>query len=115
GAREGQLNLARAREVEQVANYDLAVQNAFREVADALAGRRWLAEQTDTLERAVAAQQEIARIARLRHSEGVADYLEVLDAERNLFTAQQNLLTTRRAQRQNDVTLYIALGGGARE
>ena len=111
-AREGQLDLAKALEVEQVANYDLAVQNAFREVADALAGRRWLAEQVETLERAVAAQEEIARIARLRHREGVADYLEVLDAERNLFTAQQNLLTTRRAQRQNDVTLYIALGGG---
>ncbi len=115
GAREGQLDLARSLEVEQVATYDLTVQNAFREVADALAGRRWMAEQVDTLERAVVAQEEIARIAHLRYREGVADYLEVLDAERNLFTARQNLLTTRRAQRQNDVTLYIALGGGTQE
>ena len=112
GAREAQLNLARALEVEEVANYDLTVQNAFREVSDALAGRRWLAEQVETLERAVAAQERIARIAQLRYDEGVADYLEVLDAERNLFSARQNLLTTRRAYYQNAATLYVALGGG---
>ncbi|KHL25008.1 RND transporter [Croceibacterium mercuriale] len=112
GAREGQLDFARAREVEEVAQYDLAVQNAFREVSDALAGRRWLAEQVRTLERGVVAQEEIANIARLRYREGVADFLEVLDAERSLFTAQQALLTTRRAYRANAVVLYVALGGG---
>ncbi|MXO66322.1 efflux transporter outer membrane subunit [Altericroceibacterium endophyticum] len=112
GQREANLDLAKAREVEQVANYDLTVQNAFREVSDALAGRRWLAQQVDTLIAGVAAQQKIADIARLRYREGVADYLEVLDAERNLFTAQQNLLTTRRAYLQNQTTLFIALGGG---
>ena len=111
GAREGQLDFARAREVEEVAQYDLAVQNAFREVSDALAGRRWLAEQVRTLERGVVAQEEIANIARLRYREGVADFLEVLDAERSLFTAQQSLLTTRRAYRSNAVALYVALGG----
>ena len=112
GAREGQLDLAKAREVEAVANYDLAVQNAFREVSDALAGRRWLSEQVETFERGLEAQEEIARIARARYREGVADYLEVLDAERNLFSVQQNLLTMRRTYRQNGVTLYVALGGG---
>ena len=55
GVREADLDLARALEVEQVANYDRAVQGAFREVSDALAGRRWLAEQVETLERAVEA------------------------------------------------------------
>ncbi len=85
---------AQALEVEQVANYDRTVQTAFREVSDALAGRRWLAEQVETLRRAVTAQERIARIARLRYREGVADYLEVLDAERNLFNAQQQLLAT---------------------
>jgi multidrug efflux system outer membrane protein len=112
GAREAQLDIARSREVEEVANYDLAVQNAFREVSDALAGRRWLAEQVDTLERAVTAQESIARIAQLRYDEGVAAYLEVLDAERNLFSARQALLTTRRAYHQNAAALYVALGGG---
>lgn len=112
GARDAQLDFARAVEREEVANYDRTVQAAFREVADALAGRRWLAEQIETLERAVAAQERIARIARLRYREGVADYLEVLDAERNLFIAQQQLLATRRAWLQNRATLFVALGGG---
>jgi outer membrane protein, multidrug efflux system len=115
GGREAQLDLTQALEVEDVATYDLTVQNAFREVSDALAGRRWLLEQVETLERAVVAQEEIARIARSRYREGVADYLEVLDAERNLFSAQQSLLATRRAYHQNAVTLYAALGGGLRD
>ncbi len=112
GAREADLDLAQALEVEQVANYDRTVQGAFREVSDALAGRRWLAEQVETLQRAVIAQERIARIARLRYREGVADYLEVLDAERNLFNARQELLATERAWLQNRATLFVALGGG---
>ncbi|WP_156843202.1 efflux transporter outer membrane subunit [Novosphingobium aquimarinum] len=115
GAREADLDLAQALEVEQVANYDRTVQGAFREVSDALAGRRWLAEQVATLERAVEAQERIARIARLRYREGVADYLEVLDAERNLFSARQQVLATQRAWLQNRATLFVALGGGAAE
>lgn len=112
GAREANLDLAKAREVEQIAIYDKTVQTAFREVSDGLAGRRWLAEQVAALEKGVAAQERLARLARLRYREGVADYLEVLDAERNLFSAQQQLLTTRRAYLQNGTTLFVALGGG---
>ena len=112
GAREADLDLAKALEVEQVANYDRTVQTAFREVSDALAGRRYLGEQVDTLNRALEAQERIARIARLRYREGVANYLEVLDAERNLFNAQQQLLATQRAELQNRATLFVALGGG---
>ena len=112
GGREADLDLAKALEVEQVANYDKTVQTAFREVSDALAGRRYLAEQVETLERAVESQERIARLARLRYREGVADYLEVLDAERNLFSARQQLLATERAWLQNRATLFVALGGG---
>lgn len=112
GARAANLDLAKALEVEQVASYDRTVQQAFREVSDGLAGRRYLAEQIETLERSLAAQVQIARIARARYREGVADYLEVLDAERNLFNAEQQLLTTRRAWLQNGATLFVALGGG---
>lgn len=112
GAREANLDLARALEVEQVAVYDRTVQGAFREVADALAGRRYLAEQITVLEQAVAAQQHLARIATLRNREGVADYLEVLDAQRNLLASRQQLLATRRAWLQNRATLFVALGGG---
>ena len=88
------------------------MQTAFREVSDSLAGRRYLAEQVETLERGVEAQERIARLARLRYREGVADYLEVLDAERNLFSARQQLLATERAWLQNRATLFVALGGG---
>ena len=98
--------------MEQVAVYEKTVQEAFREVSDALAGRRWLAEQVAALTQGVAAQERITRLARLRYREGVADYLEVLDAERNLFTAQQQLLTTQRAFLQNGTSLFVALGGG---
>jgi multidrug efflux system outer membrane protein len=112
GARRASLSLAEAVADENVARYDLTVQNAFREVSDALAGRVWLAEQIGAQERGIEAARKIARIALLRYSEGVADYLEVLDAERNLFAAQQQLLATRRAYLANAVTLYISLGGG---
>ena len=112
GEREANLDLAKAREVEQVALYEKAVQEAFGEVSDALAGRRWLAEQVAAQEQGVAAQERIAYLARLRYREGVADYLEVLDAERNLFSARQQLLTSRRALLQNATTLFVALGGG---
>ncbi len=112
GARDADLGLAKALRLESVANYDKTVQTAFREVSDALAGRRYIADQVAVLRRAVDAQERIAHLARLRYREGVANYLEVLDAERNLFTAQQSLLTAERQELQNFATLYVALGGG---
>lgn len=112
GAREADLGLAKALEMESVANYEKTVQSAFREVSDALAGRRWLAELVDARSRAVEAQESIAYLAQLRYDEGTANYLEVLDAERNLFSARQILLEARRMEDQNAVSLFIALGGG---
>jgi multidrug efflux system outer membrane protein len=115
GRRKGNLSVAVAREDIAVASYESTVQQAFREVADALAGRRWLADQVGAQMRATEAQRQIARLARIRYREGVANYLEVLDAERNLFTAEQALIQLRRNELQNLVALYVALGGGALE
>jgi multidrug efflux system outer membrane protein len=115
GARRGNLTVAEARENIAVAEYERTVQQAFREVADALAGRRWLAEQVEAQLRATEAQRQIAMLARTRYREGVANYLEVLDAERNLFTAEQTLIQVRRNELDNLVTLYVALGGGEME
>lgn len=112
GARKGNLDVARAREDIAVASYERTVQEAFREVSDALAGRRYLAEEVAAQQRAAAAQREIARLARIRYREGVANYLEVLDAERNLFTAEQALITIQRQELDNLAALYAALGGG---
>ena len=114
GRREAQLDVAQARERIEVAQYERTVQVAFQEVSDALAGRRYLADEVAAQERAVKAQAGIAHLARLRYREGVAEYLEVLDAERSLFSAQQALILLRRQQLDNLVRLYIALGGGLR-
>ena len=113
GRRRGNLDVAKARENIAVATYERAIQTGFQEVSDALAGRRYLAEQVAAQERGTFAQRQIANLARTRYREGVVDYLQVLDAERNLFAAEQALLQVRRAEAANLVTLYIALGGGA--
>jgi len=115
GRLQGNLTVAEAREDIAVASYERTVQQAFREVADALAGRRWLAEQVSAQMRATEAQRQIADLAQTRYREGVANYLEVLDAERNLFTAEQALIQIRRSELDNLVSLYVALGGGALE
>ena len=112
GARKGNLVVARARETIEVATYERTVQIAFREVSDALSDRKFLAEQIVAQQRAVDAQQALTRLARLRYDNGVAQFLEVLDAERNLFSAQQTLIQLRGAQLSSLVTLYAALGGG---
>ncbi|RHW18160.1 efflux transporter outer membrane subunit [Sphingomonas gilva] len=115
GERQGNLTVARARENIAVATYERTVQGAFQEVADALAGRRFLADQVAAQQRAVEAQRAIANLARIRYREGVANYLEVLDAERNLFAAEQALISVRRSELDNLVSLYVALGGGLNE
>lgn len=112
GRNRGNLTVAEARENIAVATYEKTVQTAFREVADALAGRRYLAEQVEAQERGTLATRRIADLARKRYREGVSTYLEVLDAERNLFAAEQALIELRRAEVDNLVTLYVALGGG---
>src|SRR3546814_10306425 len=70
GAREGNLSVAQAREDIAIADYERTIQGAFREVADALAGRRWLAEQVAAQVRATEAQRAIADLARTRYREG---------------------------------------------
>jgi len=112
GARKGDLTVARARESIEVATYERTVQVAFREVSDALANRRYLAEQIVAQQRAVDAQTALTRLASRRYQNGVAQFLEVLDAERNLFAAQQTLIQLRGAQLNSLVSLYAALGGG---
>ncbi len=112
GRRQAQVGVNRARADELRAAYQRTVQEAFREVADGLVGRRRYAEQIAAQQRTVAAQQLLATTARKRYDNGISIYLEVLDAERNLFTARQQLVELQAAALQNGVSLYIALGGG---
>lgn len=115
GARRGNLTVAEARQNIAIADYERTIQVSFQEVSDALAGRRFLAEQVQAQQRQTAAQRQLAELARRRYDEGVVAYIEVLDAERNLFAAEQALLEVRRAEISNLVSLYIALGGGQLE
>jgi multidrug efflux system outer membrane protein len=95
-----------------VAQYEKAIQTAFREVADALAGSATLGDQLSAQQVQATAEAERFRLAELRYRNGVSSFLDVLDAQRSLFATQQALAQTRLAQQQNQVNLYKALGGG---
>lgn len=113
GRREASLTLAEVRREQAVVRYEQAIESAFRDVSDALSSQRWLAEQVRTLRGTLIVQTERARLAKLRYDSGAARFLEVLDAERELLSAQQQLVQTRRAQLSAQVALYAALGGGS--
>jgi len=113
GRLHGNVDVARAQDRIAVADYEHTIQVAFQDVSNGLAGRRFLAEQVDAQARGTEAQRQIAALAHTRYLEGVVSYIEVLDAERNLFAAEQALLQLRRVQADNLVALYVALGGGA--
>jgi multidrug efflux system outer membrane protein len=106
------LDVSEARRNLAVADYERTIQGAFREVADALAERRWLTEQVAAQQATLVAQTERTRLAGLRYQNGAAPYLEVLDAERDRFLAEQALVQLRRALLASSVNLYAALGGG---
>lgn len=112
GRRRANLELSEVRRDIAVAGYEKTIQTAFREVADALSAKYWLAEQL-TIQRAnLEAQSERARLAQLRYDNGSAAFLEVLDAQRDLLDAGQQLVQARRALLSSQVALYAALGGG---
>jgi outer membrane protein, multidrug efflux system len=113
GRLRGNAIVARAEGAIAVADYERTIQTAFQEVSNALAGRQYLAEQVAAQERVTVAQRQIAALARTRYIEGVVSFIEVLDAERNLFASEQQLLRLRRANVENLVALYVSLGGGA--
>ena len=94
-----------------VAEYEKTVQNAFREVSDALAERQWLTQQLQIQRAGLDAFNERARLAELRFDSGAVSYLEVLDAQRSLLQAEQQWIETQSALMKSYVTLYVALGG----
>jgi outer membrane protein, multidrug efflux system len=96
-----------------VAQYEKAIQSAFRDVADALAQRATLGQQVASQQRLVGQTQDALRLAEARFRQGVDDRLATLDAQRSLYAAEQGLINARLAQQVNRVTLYKALGGGA--
>ena len=94
-----------------VTQYEMAIQSAFREVADGLARRAALLDQLDAQRSLVEALDASHRLSEARYKEGVDGYLGVLVAQRSLYGAQQGLVATRLAFQVNQLTLYKALGG----
>lgn len=112
GRNQANLRSARAARDIAVAQYERAIQSAFREVADALAGRATFTTQLQAQERQAQAETVRLKLATLRYENGVASSLDLLDAQRAQFAAQQALIQVRLARLQNQVQLYRALGGG---
>lgn len=112
GANEANLESAKLGRDIAVAQYEKAIQTAFREVADSLAGRDTLLAQYKATQAQVDAAAATFKLSELRYNNGVASYLDLLDAQRSLFTAQQAAVQVRLAHLQNQVTLYKVLGGG---
>jgi len=112
GRNRANLGLAEVRKNLAVADYEKTIQTAFREVADALAARDYLGEQV-TAQRAVQdAQADRLKLLQLRFDNGIASALDVLDAQRELFSAQQTLVQARLQRTTSAIDLYRALGGG---
>ena len=95
-----------------MANYEKSIQTAFQEVADGLAARQTYVQQLQAQKDFVSANQDYYRLAERRYRIGVDSNLTFLDAQRQLFSAQQALITDRLAQLTSAVNLYKALGGG---
>ncbi len=115
GRNQSNLDLAKTNREIAVAQYEKAIQTAFREVADAFAGRATLGEQLRAQTAVAQATETTFRLADLRYRNGAASYLDVLDAQRSLFTARQAVLQVQTLQSQNLVALYKVLGGGWKE
>jgi Cu(I)/Ag(I) efflux system outer membrane protein len=112
GRLSASLELAEIRREAAVVQYEKTIQTAFREVADALLSQASFAGQLAAQERYLASQRLVLELAVNRYANGAVSYLEVLDAQRSVLQAEQNLLNIRRDQLMNAVNLYKSLGGG---
>ncbi|TFW26044.1 efflux transporter outer membrane subunit [Duganella callida] len=112
GRNRANLTLSEVRKNIAVADYEKTIQTAFREVADALAARDYLGEQVNAQRAVQDAQADRLKLLQLRFDNGVASSLDVLDAQRELFSAQQAVVQARLLRTTTAIDLYRALGGG---
>jgi multidrug efflux system outer membrane protein len=112
GQIRNQVRLAEAQHREQLITYQRTIYTALREVSDALIGRERIRDQRHEQEQLVHALSESARLSNVRYRGGLDSYLQVLDAQRNLFQGQLVLSQLRLAELLSVVQLYGALGGG---
>ncbi|RGE40741.1 multidrug transporter [Comamonas testosteroni] len=112
GRNRANLQMAEAGQKIAVAQYEKAIQSAFRETSDALVSRQTLQDQLQAQSRQLEAEQVRYKLSDLRYTNGVASYLDLLDAQRSLFLLEQSVVQVRLQQLQNQVNLYKVLGGG---
>jgi outer membrane protein, multidrug efflux system len=115
GQNKAGLDVAKIQKLIEVAEYEKAIQTAFREVADALVAKKFLDEQVADQTALVKAEQRRYDIADARYRNGVDAYLTALLAQQDLYAAQQNQIATQFARLSNLISLYQALGGGWHE
>ncbi|HOL72741.1 MAG TPA: efflux transporter outer membrane subunit, partial [Bryobacteraceae bacterium] len=113
GSRKASLKVAQVERDLAVAEYEKAIQTAFREVSDSLTLRTKLLEQQRAQQDLVSTLEETYRLSEARYKAGIDSYLSVLVAQRSLYSARQVLVSLRLARLGNLVTLYKVLGGGA--
>lgn len=112
GRLRANLDYAELQKEVSVASYEKSIQTAFREVADGLAARGTYGQQLSAQAQLVDNYKAYFELAQQRYDQGVDSYLTVLDAQRELFAAQQQLLNDQLGQISSEVQLYKALGGG---
>jgi multidrug efflux system outer membrane protein len=112
GENVANLSYAKAQRDLYVSRYELAIQTAFKEVADALAVRGTIQDQLDAQRALVDAAADSYELAEARYTKGVDTFLNALDAQRTLYNAEKSLVSARLTASDNVVTLYRVLGGG---
>lgn len=106
------LDIAKIEKKIQIANYQKAIQSAFRDVSNALSARQTYDEEVNAQQNLVDANTRYYTLSQMRFDAGVDNYLNVLVAEDSLLSARLTLVNLQLAQQQNEITLYNALGGG---
>jgi multidrug efflux system outer membrane protein len=112
GRTQASYDLVAARQIQAVADYEKTIQTAFKEVADALLNRQNYAVQVKHQRDLLQHQRERLAISSKRYEQGMSNYMEVLDAQRETYSAEQTLLVLIRSQKAADVAVFKALGGG---
>nr|WP_236581421.1 efflux transporter outer membrane subunit [Hydrogenophaga sp. BPS33] len=111
GSGRAAVNVAQANRDIAISQYEKAIQTAFREASDALAERAQWQARLSAQEAVVAANAQAFQLSEARFTSGVDNYLTVLDAQRSLYAAQQNLIALRLSEQANRIALWKVLGG----
>lgn len=112
GKNRANLDVAEVSKRTEIVNYEKAIQQAFKEVSDALSGAATYDAEVQSRKENFEVNNRNYQLAALRYNNGADDYLEVLTAQRSLYSARQNYLSTLADSLDQKITLYKVLGGG---